>query len=461
MNNNILFPIETITRELDFKLYLAVLYATKDDKIYIGQHDYLFAISRFLTGGIYLGKNMFLRKKDDGWVDRYTTLKLNNFKIIHLDEEGAVYWGGENEWRRRLSRRLDISKISEDDIMCTWGNFQNKYYHEATNVKNIQTTGHPRFDILKVKYKKYFEDDVNDLKNKFGDFVLIPTAFQWFNNPFGYKDSFSKRVGYDIDDEESRIRYSGYWSYSGKTFVDYIKMVTTISIDYPNLNIIIRPHPSEDLEPYIAAFGNIKNIYITRDKAIAPWILASKIVVSEGCTTTIEAYLAGTPVLLYQPHYELEHDMFLPSLTGLKCKTIADVKNGIDAVLAGDKIKIEAICENYEASSLINNFCSTDSFEKIIDVMESVDSFNISSGFIKNNIGLRLFRAKYYLVGMMKNIIRPLIKKKYRDYLAFRGGFPGFNKDELNKKIKKLEEITGKKVLLEYVNENLVTVREI
>ena len=44
---------------------------------------------------------MFLRKKDDGWVDRYTTLKLNNFKIIHLDEEGAVYWGGENEWRRR------------------------------------------------------------------------------------------------------------------------------------------------------------------------------------------------------------------------------------------------------------------------------------------------------------------------------------------------------------------------
>lgn len=56
---NILLPIETINRELDYKLILGVKLVEKDRVIYIGQHDYLFGLSRFLRSGLYLGKTMF------------------------------------------------------------------------------------------------------------------------------------------------------------------------------------------------------------------------------------------------------------------------------------------------------------------------------------------------------------------------------------------------------------------
>ena len=38
---NILLPIETINRELDFKLVLAGYLAGKGHQIYLGQHDLL------------------------------------------------------------------------------------------------------------------------------------------------------------------------------------------------------------------------------------------------------------------------------------------------------------------------------------------------------------------------------------------------------------------------------------
>ena len=74
MNNktNILLPIETINRELDFKLFLGVMYARQDNRIYIGQHDLLHNdLLPLLRGGIYVGKNVFLthfQPIDEHWV---------------------------------------------------------------------------------------------------------------------------------------------------------------------------------------------------------------------------------------------------------------------------------------------------------------------------------------------------------------------------------------------------------
>ena len=62
MMSNILFAIESISRELDYKLLLACMLLTKDRVVYIGQHDYSFFMSKYMNGGVYLGKN-FLQKK--------------------------------------------------------------------------------------------------------------------------------------------------------------------------------------------------------------------------------------------------------------------------------------------------------------------------------------------------------------------------------------------------------------
>ena len=87
MLSNILLPIEIENRELDYKLLLAAFFSEKNT-VYLGQHDYLYSVSKFMTGGIYLGKNQFSIYPDGSWRVRHNELKKNGFSVVHLDEEG-------------------------------------------------------------------------------------------------------------------------------------------------------------------------------------------------------------------------------------------------------------------------------------------------------------------------------------------------------------------------------------
>ena len=188
MSFNILFPIEIIFREMDYKLILAAMCVSKSSTVYIGQHDYLYYVSKYMTGGLYVGKNSMRRanifneenifnpKSDGHWLsERHIDLKERGISVLHLDEEGAIWYGKEKELTFWLTkRRCDITALDENDTMCTYGDFQNSIYKKHTKVKskNIITTGHPRFDILREKYRQYYADDVAKIKSEFGDFIL-------------------------------------------------------------------------------------------------------------------------------------------------------------------------------------------------------------------------------------------------------------------------------------------------
>jgi hypothetical protein len=67
---------------------------------------------------------------------------------------------------------------------------------------------------------------------------------------------------------------------------------------------VLRPHPSENLTFYKQAFASFKNVAVTRDENVLPWIRAAKLVVHSNCTTGIEAVLAGRPVVNLLPECE-------------------------------------------------------------------------------------------------------------------------------------------------------------
>jgi surface carbohydrate biosynthesis protein len=462
MKKNILFPIETISRELDAKLILAGMYASKERNIYIGQHDYLYSLSKYMEGGLYLGKNMFLRKKNGGWINRHSKLKSKGFTMVHLDEEGGVYWGEEDEWERMLNRRLDVSKIDNTDFICTWGGFQKNYYQDSIGVNNDQVivTGHPRFDLLKSKYKDIYKNNAEKIKLKYGKFILVPTPFQLSNNPFGNADTFSKRVGYDVTDDESRKRYIGYWSYSGKTFSDYVKMITHTSIKFPHINIILRPHPSEGIDIYNKIFSGVKNVHVVREESIMPWILACELLISDGCTTSIEAYISETPVIIYQPNEEPEHHMFLPSLAGIKSKTIDDVVNNIKLILSNKPQEIANPRENHRALKLLNNFSAEDAFENILSVLNKAEKLKPDQLNKFNKTSFNMYRMRHEFLTALKRPVRLLFQKKYRDYIAYKNGFPGFNEEEILVKMQDIEKITNKKINCKVINSNLILITQ-
>ncbi len=458
----ILFPIESIARELDYKLMLASMYSSKENMIFIGQHDYIYEMSKFITKGMYLGKNLFSIREDGTWQDRHSTLRNKGFSILHLDEEGAVYWGDENTWRRRLNKRMDVGKIKFDDYICTWGRFQKRHYEHVTaaNTDNIINTGHPRFDmLLNKKYAELYSEEVDEIKSKYGDYVLIPTAFAWFNNPQGYNDSFSKRWNFSYDGSvEAYKEQIENWSYSGKMFCEYINMALSLSAKFPNTNFIIRPHPAEDSIPYICAFSKIINIHIEKDGNIAPWLLSCKVLIQDGCTTAIEGFFAGKKVINFQLENNRAHQMFLPSVVSDQKTSIDNVIRSIEKVFIDENI--DKVVINDRAKSLLQNFSiNNNSFLNIINVMD-IASKSIDCSAI-NNFNFFLFRVRFQIFLLLKRIIRPLFREKYRQYKVYKSIFPGFDKKNIEAKVEKINEITGNSTDFNFINENLIVITKV
>ena len=466
MINNILFPIESISREIDYKLILATM-CSDEDVVYIAQHDYLYYISKFMSGGTYLGKNLFAINTDGTWKSRHTKLKKRGFSIVYLDEEGAVYWGDEETWKRRLNKRINVDEIKKDDHICTWGSFQKQHYQNVTKAlpNNIVVTGHPRFDLFRGKYSTIYQEDVNKIKAKYGDFILIPTAFAWFNNSQGYKDSFSKRWSFSYDNSiEAKKEQIGNWSYSGKTFCSYVEMILYLSTEFPEINIILRPHPAEDASVYKNALSDIKNIHIISNSGITSWILSCKLLIQDGCTTAIEGYMGNKPTISFQPIDELKYDMFLPSVVSTKTRTINDVVEVVKQVFNKENSYINTI-KDEKAVSLFVNFKSkrnTDAFESVFSVLEKSKKSkkNIKDDQFNNYLFL-LFRIRYKFLTILKNLIRPLFAERNIRHNALKKIFPGFNKKEILETIKKIEQITNKKISCKFVNENLIILTKV
>ena len=72
-----------------------------------------------------------------------------------------------------------------------------------------------------------------------------------------------------------------------------VTLTHNLANKFPELNFIYRPHPSEDHDYYKVIFKGVKNINVEHDGNVIPWILACKLLLHDGCTTAIEATLAG------------------------------------------------------------------------------------------------------------------------------------------------------------------------
>ena len=134
--------------------------------------------------------------------------------------------------------------------------------------------------------------------------------------------------------------------------------------------------------------------------------------IADSCTTTIEGYIAGTPVIIFQPNDDQEHDMFLPSLVGIKCRILGDVISNVELILSGVIQKIPNPAENKRALGLLNNLNDTeDAFENVLSVLLNVENKGLDLPNKFNKIWFNIYRAKQKFLDNSKKIVRFLFIK--------------------------------------------------
>ncbi|RMZ49848.1 hypothetical protein EB822_10725 [Flavobacteriaceae bacterium PRS1] len=283
---NILIPVETSSRELLYKTYLAHLLAMQGFDCFVGSKSRINVLMHRFKNYIYFDKG-YHKGKSEGI---YKIVKSRNGFIISLDEEGAVDYSDNRTLLKRYSRQL----FDLVDIVFLWGEKQKEIIN-PTDIMNskIIVSGHPRFELLKPEFQVFYNEEAKCFKKKYGKFILINTNMGFGNN---IKGNEFVREGY------------GKWYNQIDEIIDYDKIkldayitfIKQLSESY-NGNIIIRPHPEEDASIYDKQLDNLKNVIVINKGSVVPWIIASELMIHPDCTTSIESFFLGKKPISFLP----------------------------------------------------------------------------------------------------------------------------------------------------------------
>jgi len=431
MNNSattLIVPVETQVREMDAKLLLACVAAERGFPVIMGSRAFIHYKVSSIPRGVYLAKSMRTLS-----IRMFEILRQLGHEIVAWDEEGLMRWPDPEYYRQRLSP-ITMGQISH---LIAWGPDNARVFRDYPGYPGtpIHITGNPRIDLLRRELRAYYQPEVDDIRQRFGEFVMINTNFGLVNHFYAKLGALKKAVEADgsaganpYDVEKGRHKLD--------LFRSFLQMLPPLCKALSDTTIVLRPHPSENHEPYAAIAERHQNLKIANDGGISPWLMATKALIANGCTTMIEAAVLGTPTIAYQPIVSEAYDDDLPNSLSQRAFSVDELCR-----------KVESICrEGIGASSLnerrkiLNGHISALdgplAAERMVDALESGE-------YHRKRPKAASFGK--YVQGWTHNTVRTVVKRinmhrpGHRNNLAFHAHrFPDISVNEIRERISRM-----------------------
>ena len=84
-------------------------------------------------------------------------------------------------------------------------------------------------------------------------------------------------------------------------FEAFQRLIPELARAFPQLAIVVRPHPTEGQEVYQRIAAGNGRIHVTNEGNVVPWLLAARALIHNGCTTGVEAFVMRIPAFTYRP----------------------------------------------------------------------------------------------------------------------------------------------------------------
>lgn len=307
----VLFPIETASRELLYKVYLCHLLAARGFRCYLGNKVSLKYLMQRFSNYIYLDKGYHKGTSEK----LYENVKRHGGVIFNLDEEGAVDFHDNSS----LFSRYSESMIENVAHVFLWGRSQHALLQDRFKDQNrVTISGHPRFELLKSQYRHLFADEIKKLQNQHGKFILINTNMGFGNNIKG-DVSVEKNYGARFANIREIIAFD---KVKLAHIVDLCKQIAART----NSKVILRPHPEENKATYQKEFAGQDAIQVIYEGTVVPWLMACDVMIHPDCTTAVESLMMGKKSISYLPQgYDSNLVTRLPLLASDNCHTVDEV----------------------------------------------------------------------------------------------------------------------------------------
>ncbi|MFQ5416350.1 MAG: surface carbohydrate biosynthesis protein [Myxococcota bacterium] len=433
-SSTLIIPVESQVRELDAKLLLACVAAERGFPVVMGSRAYVHHRMARLPRGVYLAKSM--RKMSDRMFDVISKL---GHEIVAWDEEGLVRFPDPFYFQRRLSAKA----LANVRHLLAWGEDGARALRAFEGYPGcpIHVTGNPRIDLLRPEMRGFFECETQEIRAEYGRFVLVNTNFSGLNH---FHDTLSE-LKHNLEPARSGPLdpfMEGRAAFRNQVLDHFKRLVPALSEALPDTRIIVRPHPSESHDLWRDIARGLANVDVINRGNVYPWLMASRVLVHNGCTTAVEAAILGTPAVAFQPVTDPTYDMTLPNSLSHQALDLKDVQKTVRSIVAGelgtrDEPAVRAILDRHVAA--LEGPLAAD---RMIDVLEDAGYRNRMP---EATTPLRRVEAEIHLAGRTAVKFLNRYRPRHRNNLEFhRHRFPGVTVAELHQKIALFERELGR-----------------
>ncbi|MFV0437399.1 MAG: surface carbohydrate biosynthesis protein [Desulfopila sp.] len=466
MNNkgvSLLIPVENQVRELDPKLLLACVAARRGFPSIIGpRREMDFAIASF-PPSIYLSKSLTSRSNP-----MFGIMRMLGHEIVAWDEEALVHPPKETYFTRRLSP-LSIKYVSH---LLAWGQENADLWREYPELPPdlpIHITGNPRGDMLRPDLRSFYEPEVEALRRTYGDFLLINTNFNHVN---GFYPVLNLFVSAGRDGEKPRFgraakgmsyEYAeGLRVHKQANFEQMKKLIPQLEQAFPDHTIVVRPHPTENQQVYHDIAARATRVTVTNEGNVIPWLLASRVLIHNCCTTGVEAYALGVPAITYRAYVDDRYDMGfyrLPNLLSHQTFDFQELQAVLGRILGGE----EEGADDRERSALLDEYLSARTgplaCERMVDVIE--EAMAGRTALPKPSLGSRLGGSYGARARRLVKWFMALKKGSHNRPEFQRHRYPGISLEELRQCLERFEQVLepGAKLEVEQIAEKFYRIR--
>jgi len=445
----LLIPVELQVRELDAKLLLACIAARRGFPSVIGpRREMHFHIPSF-PKSIYLSKSL-----TSGSKSVFRMLSRLGHKIVAWDEEALVHLPPEAYFKHRLSP----AAIKYVSLLFAWGEDNVelwRQYPEMPPGLPIHITGNPRGDLLRPETRSLYDHDVEKIRQAHDDFILINTNFNQVNAYYPDMNLLKLPAGSEEEPElgrraigmgMSRKYAEGLTRHKQAIFEDFQRLIPVLDQAFPDLRIVIRPHPAENQEVYHRIAKQCQRVQVTNEGNVIPWLIAAKAMIHNGCTTGVEAYALGLPAIAYRASINEYYDNAyhrLPNQLSHECfdsgqvqETLANIINGSLGNTNSDKRK--AIMEHHLAAMSGPLAC-----ERMVDLFEEMNSSlqEKPAPPLKYRLKSRVWATRRRINKRLKGYFTQDMSHNKADFLRHR--YPGVSKKEVQTRLTRFQHVLG------------------
>ncbi len=417
---NIYIHVEISVRELDSKLLLATIAASKGHQVIVSDLESLSTAvdKNVLTPGVFHTKSLTPTKEK---IIRHQKLKDKGFLITSIDEEAGLDMSGFQQFSKT---RFSEKTIEQSSKIFGWGteDVEDLKRNYPKFSSKILKTGSPRVDLWKPFFSSYWEVAIKKPKRPF---LLISSNMALANNndPFYKVFNKAKLMKYFDRAPELFEEKFGRASEQYLTIAAFIKAIRFLSENSSGFDIVLRPHPAENIESWKEYLNDLPNVHVIREDSISAWVNSSFAVLHNGCTTAFEATISKKPLISYVP-YKQKYSHQIANQLGFKVETEHELLDRLNKIFNGSyseniKKSHDQIPQFIFDKIFVDN--NEHAAEKIVESWNSLDCKELSISFNLKNFKRHLRKIKYKkrIIKLLKTFF-PFRFGRFKEDLKFK-----------------------------------------